>query len=248
MTDEDQSSDSKRFLTRWSQRKLEAKQPERETPSVEVPSVEVQSVQLNVASGAAGEKASVEDFDLSSLPKLEDLTATTDITMFLHKGVPESLRNAALRKFWALDPAIRNYVSPALEYACDWNTPGGVPGSTELGPGVDVARLVSQIMGTDKAAVQEPISPREGADEQASAQTLQYEAVQGPEPDDAVQGSDLGQPTIATRLSEVISIAQTAPNPGEHDREPEQRAGSDHVDPAAPQPAVRRHGSARPLD
>ncbi|HKH01080.1 MAG TPA: DUF3306 domain-containing protein, partial [Bradyrhizobium sp.] len=144
MSDEDQSGDSQGFLTRWSQRKLEAKQSERETPSVEV----------NVASDPTGEKAAVEEFDLSSLPKLEELTATTDITMFLHKGVPEGLRNAALRKFWALDPAIRNYVSPALEYAYDWNTPGGVPGSTELGPGVDVARLVSQIMGTDKAPVQ----------------------------------------------------------------------------------------------
>ena len=68
--------------------------------------------------------------------------------MFLRKGVPEHLRNAALRKSWALDPAIRNYVNPALDYAYDWNTPGGVPGSSELGAGVDVARLVSEIMGT----------------------------------------------------------------------------------------------------
>ena len=52
-----------------------------------------------------------------------------------------------LRKSWALDPAIRNYVNPALDYAYDWNTPGGVPGSSELGAGMDVARLVSQIMG-----------------------------------------------------------------------------------------------------
>ena len=82
-----------------------------------------------------------------ALPKLEELTATTDITAFLRKGVPEHLRNAALRKSWALDPAIRNYVNPALDYAYDWNTPGGVPGSGELGADVDVARLVSQIMG-----------------------------------------------------------------------------------------------------
>ena len=88
------------------------------------------------------------EFDLSSLPKLEDLTGTTDITGFLGKGVPEHLRNAALRKSWALDPAIRNYVNPALEYAYDWNTPGGVPGTGELGAGFDVARMVSQIMGT----------------------------------------------------------------------------------------------------
>ena len=67
--------------------------------------------------------------------------------------MPEHLRNAALRKSWALDPAIRNYVNPALEYAYDWNTPGGVPGGGELDAGVDVARLVSQIMGEPAAEI-----------------------------------------------------------------------------------------------
>ena len=93
----------------------------------------------------SGEAA--EEFDLSSLPKLEDITGTTDISTFLRKGVPENLRNAALRKSWALDPAVRNYVNPALEYAYDWNTPGGVPGGGELGAGFDVAGMVAQIMG-----------------------------------------------------------------------------------------------------
>ena len=94
------------------------------------------------------------EFDLSSLPKLEELTSATDITAFLRKGVPEHLRNAALRKSWALDPAIRNYVNPALEYAYDWNTPGGVPGSGEIGAGMDVARMVSQIMGSGEPAAE----------------------------------------------------------------------------------------------
>ena len=96
-------------------------------------------------------KTSTPEFDLSTLPKLEELTGSTDITAFLRKGVPEHLRNAALQKSWALDPAIRNYVNPALEYAYDWNAPGGVPGGGELGAGVDVARLVSQIMGEPAA-------------------------------------------------------------------------------------------------
>ena len=47
----------------------------------------------------------------------------------MQKGVPEALRNAALRKMWVLDPSIRNYVGEALDYAWDWNAPGGVPGS-----------------------------------------------------------------------------------------------------------------------
>ncbi len=136
MSDEDQGDEGKSFLSRWSQRKQEAKQPERDKP-----------IEADVPSTPVAETDAEPEFDLSSLPKLEDLTATTDITAFLRKGVPESLRNAALRKSWALDPAIRNYVNPALDYAYDWNTPGGVPGSSEIGAGMDVARLVSQIMG-----------------------------------------------------------------------------------------------------
>ena len=134
MSAPDHGDDDKGFLARWSQRKQEAKQPDQAAPDAGI-----------AASPATGTDAP-EEFDLSSLPKLEDLTSTTDITMFLRKGVPEHLRNAALRKSWALDPAIRNYVNPALDYAYDWNTPGGVPGSSELGAGMDVARLVSQIM------------------------------------------------------------------------------------------------------
>src|SRR5713226_8899299 len=157
MSDEDQSGDSRSFLARWSQRKLEAKQPGRDAPvaNPEVPSGPV--------TGGDTE----QELDLSSLTKLEDMTATTDITAFLRKGVPEHLRNAALRKSWALDPAIRNYVNPALDYAYDWNTPGGVPGSSEIGAGMDVARLVSQIMGGG-SAVEPPVPAISSGNETAT--------------------------------------------------------------------------------
>src|ERR1700716_1703533 len=158
MSDPDQGDEDKSFLARWSQRKHEAKQPEHDAP---VADADVPSKPVAVDDAAP-------EFDLSTLPKLEDLTETTDITGFLRKGVPEHLRNAALRKSWALDPAIRNYVNPALEYAYDWNTPGGVPGSGEIGPGVDVARLVSQIMGSGDLVTDPSISADETAREQAS--------------------------------------------------------------------------------
>ena len=115
------------------------------------------AAEADVPAGPVAESDAAPEFDLSSLPKLEDLTETTDITAFLRKGVPEHLRNAALRKSWALDPAIRNYVNPALDYAYDWNTPGGVPGSSEIGAGMDVARLVSQIMGSGESAAEPPV-------------------------------------------------------------------------------------------
>ena len=104
MSGPDQGDDDKGFLARWSQRKQEAKQPE---PKPDEPAPETEIPPAPVA-----ETEAVPEFDLSSLPKLEEMTGATDITGFLSKGVPEHLRNAALRKSWALDPAIRNYVNP----------------------------------------------------------------------------------------------------------------------------------------
>jgi Protein of unknown function (DUF3306) len=117
------SADEKGFLARWSERKREAARNENKSESEPKPA----PPDAPVSEPPPAETPASEtepSFDLASLPKLEDLTADTDLTVFFKKGVPESIRNAALRKSWALDPAIRNYVNPALDYAYDWNTPG----------------------------------------------------------------------------------------------------------------------------
>src|SRR5258708_34032985 len=162
MSGSDQGDEDKSFLARWSQRKQEAKRPDREAPVADA----------DVPPGPAAEADAAPEFDLSSLPKLEDVTETTDITAFLRKGVPEHLRNAAFRKSWALDPAIRNYVNPALEYAYDWNTPGGVPGNSEIGAGMDVARLVSQIMGGGEST--QEASPSAEPGKEPAGEATQY--------------------------------------------------------------------------
>jgi hypothetical protein len=224
MTGKDQGDEDQGFLARWSQRKRETKAPEREAPVADA----------DVPPGPAAESDAAQQFDLSSLPKLEDVTEATDITGFLRKGVPEHLRNAALRKSWALDPAIRNYVNPALEYAYDWNTPGGVPGSSEIGTGMDVARLVSQIMGSSESGDEASAKDVETGNEPA-----QYNAAQEPKPD---------LPTQALRLgSETISTAQEPSNIAAAGKEAVQAEASKEGNSAAPQQAVRRHGSAKPL-
>ena len=221
----DHGDDDKSFLARWSQRKQEAKQPDHAAPAADA----------GIAASPATETDAPEEFDLSNLPKLEDLTSTTDITMFLRKGVPEHLRNAALRKSWALDPAIRNYVNPALDYAYDWNTPGGVPGSSELGAGMDVARLVSQVMGTGKSAVEPSM---------LAAETLEVAS------DPAQSGEpkpDL--PSQPLRLSGApVSVGQDPSNVEEEFSLEVGRSGDSKApDPVAPQQPVRRHGSAKPI-
>jgi len=221
MSGGDQGGEDKGFLARWSQRKHEAKQPKQDAPvaGAGLP-------QEHIAEGDAG-----QEFDLSSLPKLEEITSTTDITAFLRKGVPEHLRNAALRKSWALDSAIRNYVSPALEYAYDWNTPGGVPGSSEIGAGMDVARLVAQIMGGGESGSVEPsgsVAQPEREPATDPAPSPDHGATQDCGPDLPPEASRLGNET------EKGTGIEAAP-------------ASAEIESAASQQAVRRHGSAKPV-
>jgi hypothetical protein len=233
MSDRDEDDEDMGFLARWSQRKREAEQPKPAAPAVET----------GALSGpvAVGDATQEVEFDLSSLPKLGELTGTTDITAFLRKGVPEHLRNEALRKSWALDPAIRNYVNPALEYAYDWNTPGGVPGGGELGAGIDVARMVSQIMGGEAS---EPATTAAGpantpaSDPPPAEHPAQHDALQRPEPDLPAQA--------LRRSDDPVAVVRGTSDAEDGRIEAGQTPKSKAINPAAPQQPVRRHGSAKP--
>ena len=231
MSGPDQGDEDKGFLARWSQRKQEAKQPE---PRTDEPAPEAEVPPTPVAEAEA-----LPEFDLSSLPKLEEMTGATDITAFLQKGVPEHLRNAALRKSWALDPAIRNYVNPALEYAYDWNTPGGVPGSGEIGAGMDVARMVLQIMGNGTPAAE----PADAATDPTNDLTLSAEGGAVPNPEPAPE-----LPSDSLRLTHSGVSAEPDPltAPPDPSLESSGAVVSGANDSAAPQQPVRRHGSAKP--
>jgi hypothetical protein len=128
------------FLARWSRRKRdEARRPAEAPPAA--PAAEATPLSL------AEEAGTLSPEELAQLPSLEALTATTDLAPFLRAGVPRALRNAALRRMWSLDPAIRDFVSEAREYAYDWNTPGGVPGSGGLIPVEEVRAMVERVFG-----------------------------------------------------------------------------------------------------
>jgi hypothetical protein len=234
MSGPDDADQDRSFLARWSQRKQEAKQDAPVDESVE-----------SSGSPALHGDEDTPVFDLSTLPTLEELTGNTDITAFLRKGVPEHLRNAALRKSWALDPAIRNYVNPALEYAYDWNAPGGVPGGGELGAGVDVARLVSQIMG-EPAAETIKSEANYSKNEAANSSTEPSE----PDPPSKLQ-EDLPERSIrhsnepAAAETEVVSMGNG--DVGEPAPTEESQKDSQLAQPVAPQQPVRRHGTAKPI-
>ena len=150
------------FLSRWSRRKRgELPEPEAPPPAV-VPEAEVEAA---VEAGPEPAVAAAE-FDPASLPPVESLTGASDFTAFLRPGVPAPLRQAALRRAWTLDPAIRDFIGPA-DYAWDYNAPDGVPGFA-LQLGGDVTRMLAQAIGAlDDLAVpqgeQEEAAPAEPA-------------------------------------------------------------------------------------
>jgi len=61
------------------------------------------------------------------LPPLQSITAGTDIRSFLDSNVPPELTKAALRRAWATDPAIRDFIGIA-ENQWDFNDPTAMPG------------------------------------------------------------------------------------------------------------------------
>src|SRR5437899_465253 len=109
------------FLARWSRRKREAK------AAVDAPPLTEPAETPDPAPSATAENPANAEVDLANLPPVESITAATDITAFLRHGIPPELSRAALRRAWAADPAIRDFVGLA-ENAWDFNDPHAMPG------------------------------------------------------------------------------------------------------------------------
>lgn len=203
------------FLGRWSRRKREAEAaPEEAVAETAAP---------EAAPPPAPEPEAEADPDLlASLPRLEDITASTDIRVFLQKGVPAALRNAALRRAWVADPVIATYQDPARDYFWDWNAPGGVPGGGgTLDPG-RVAKMVRDLAGEPEPEADD--SPRAATAEAPAAPPAPPAPPATPDPVAETPAADTPTP-----------VADLRPDPSP-------RAGN-----TAPAPAPRRrHGGALP--
>jgi hypothetical protein len=134
------------FLARWSRRKRAEAAPAPPPAEPESPP----ATPVETAPGCPIPNGPT--VDLASLPRIEELTTASDLGPFLRPGVPGALRDAALRRMWSLDPAIRDYIGP-VDYQWDFNTPGGLPFGFANELVGDIARLLDQAIG---AAPPEP--------------------------------------------------------------------------------------------
>jgi Protein of unknown function (DUF3306) len=140
-------SDPDNFLSRWSRRKREVL---RETEGADRPAPTVNALaEDDHTSGDAAHRPAPSraglPFDPASLPPIQSITAETDIRGFLGAGVPSELTRAALRRAWACDPAIRNFVGLA-DYDWDFNAADSIAGFGPLRMTDEVAKMAAQVL------------------------------------------------------------------------------------------------------
>lgn len=147
------------FLARWSRRKRASKS--------EAPAAETAKPAGEDSVPSPGAEAE-PDVDLGSLPPIDAITAATDVTAFLRKGVPQELMHMALRRAWSADPAIRDFIGLA-ENAWDFNDPKAMPGfgpldcsQAELAAWVD--RIVGGLRDAAEALPDTPTALQESSD------------------------------------------------------------------------------------
>ncbi|WP_368415171.1 DUF3306 domain-containing protein [Falsiroseomonas sp.] len=218
------------FLSRWSRRKRDAvERPLAEVapdaPLAEGTRPEALAEDQPPPSRAACPIPEVPEIDPASLPPVESLTIESDFGQFLRPGVPTLLRNAALRRMWSLDPAIRDYIGP-VEYQWDFNAAGGLPFGFSKDLVGDVSKLLAQAIGKI-----EELAPDDAPDD-APGQARAEAEPPGTVPEATPVPEDHVPAFVSQGSGEDVSKAETPPE-----------LLADLDPPLVPR---RRHGGALP--
>ncbi|HTS41947.1 MAG TPA: DUF3306 domain-containing protein [Xanthobacteraceae bacterium] len=231
-------SEPEDFLTRWSRRKAAATE-ERAEPKNQDADEKTAATDQDRPAAIAPPETAPPAFDPATLPPIESIVAGSDITMFLRAGVPAELMRAALRRAWAADPAIRDFIGLS-ENSWDFTAPGGMPGFGPLSAD-DASRLMAHFTGQAKQVIAQikefeassppprefaPNSVGQGEPEQTPPRTQR-----------TVQADDspAGSPAIADAKSSVQREKENAAMQ-KHDGDMDERS----------RPTPRLHGGALP--
>jgi hypothetical protein len=183
----------------------------------------------NVATAIERPKIAAADapFDPANLPSIDVIDVDTDIRGFLQRGVPAELTRDALRRAWANDPAIRDFIGIA-ENQWDFNDPDAIPGFGPLPEGCDVASLLSKALG--------------GREQLAEAVVNTYTSIE--QSRSAVSEREFTDAALDLPRSTAAELGRSPDERCTATAEPENH---DTVAEASDRPLVqRRHGSALP--
>ena len=237
-------NEDRNFLSRWSRKKREAAElpPQATAPAAKDAEPKESAAVAAPADGTEATRTEADEpkFDLASLPSIESIGPDTDIRQFLRAGVPAELTRAALRRAWASDPAIRDYIGLS-ENSWNFNEPGAMYGFDATDPGVDVRRLAEEMFGGGSKTVAEKPPDLSIEEPKAVGAGAKSEAVGEiePPPHDIVRAtqepsSEDKDRVVEQQLTAVQHASDVTPQ-----HEPSRKE-------AASSPASRRHGRALP--
>jgi len=228
-------SEREDFLARWSRRKRQAGDAA-EDPTISEQRAPEQAVEqgepLKKETAAQSEEPL---FDLSTLPPIESISAGTDIRAFLAAGVPAELTRAALRRAWAADPQIRDFVGLA-DYAWDFNAPGAMAGFGPLKMADELRREIVGMLTRGQLADESAASSAAAATEKIAQSPQQISLAPESDENESQEASDVKQPGGLHERSDVNSGS-------------DENAAAQYqtTEPQPPQASVpRRHGRALP--
>ena len=211
------------FLGRWARLKQQSRQPgqrragaapilpaEEADPTAALAKVEpAVEGPVEQAKDAPDQPQAPQGLDLSKLPDIDTLTANSDFSVFMQKGVPGSLRRRALRKLWKSDP-IFAFQDGLTDYQEDYTDAAtvieGMKTSYKVGRG-----FLSDLELAENHAIynaSRPPVPAEAEEEGAEAiETVEGEAAAEEAPQE-VTGDDVGEPTA---LAQGVSPGEELP-------------------------------------
>ena len=164
-------SEPENFIARWARRKAAAQDAEA-SPAAAPAKVATRAdggegdrKESDAAPALGGApEPSAAAFDPAKLPPIESITAETDIRAFLAPGVPAHLARAALRRAWASDPKIRDFVGLS-ENAWDFNAPDAIAGFGPLEMTDELRAQIARMLGGGIAGEPPKAAPAQASQE-----------------------------------------------------------------------------------
>lgn len=177
------AQDGEGFLSRWSRRKRENHPVGEEGEDNAMAPADVaegqEGARLEGQDGPAEDPELAANREAAEAVDLESLTYESDFTVFMKRGVPDALKNAALRKLWRSNPDLA-VLDGLNDYDTDFRTAetamDGFKSAWKVGRGyADKAEEVAAEMESRSARVAEELEAAERED----AREAQSDAMDG---------------------------------------------------------------------
>lgn len=193
------------FLSRWSERKRQAGEAVRQEQD------ESSAGRGEPVEGARAAGVEVEPVDPATLPDIDSLAADSDFTVFMQAGVPEALKQRALRRLWQVDPAF-NVICPLDDYNLDYTDAATVVPNLKTLYQVGRGMVLPEAEPEKTSGVDHAEALPSGASESAPASLPSPDVAGEPEQAAEQEAPAVEQQAAQTCAVESVSVAENRPS------------------------------------